>query len=440
MSATLAGRLVARGTAVTIGALLVVGVATGALLHATQVRALDRALLAAAHAEAHPQPDGRWEVERGRSPVEVWLAEPGDARVPRDLWAEALAARGPTFAEVGDRRLLLLVAEPEHDDDDEDHDHVVVAAAAQRPTLRRTIGVFSLTYAAVALLAALGGALLQRRVVRRALAPLEQAREEAARATGHGAGARLTAQGPAEVRTLIEAMNALLSRLDVAFGAQARFTAEAAHELRTPVTVMLGELDVTLRRARTPEAYREALLTVRESVERLRALVEGLNLLARIDAGQAEQLREPTDAAEVARRAAAAEARALEAAGCPLSIEIAADPVLRVHGALVESALGNLLRNAAAYAPGGPVTLRVEADATRATFTVDDSGPGVPPDAREALFDRFARGGEARRRHRAGLGLGLPLAREVARRHGGDCRLESAPGGGCRAVLTLPIS
>jgi signal transduction histidine kinase len=235
-------------------------------------------------------------------------------------------------------------------------------------------------------------------------------------------------------------MNALLARLDVAFGAQARFTAEAAHELRTPVTVMLGELDVTLRRARTPEAYRETLATVRESVERLRALVEGLNMLARVDAGQAEQLREPVAAAEVARRAAAAEARALEAAGCPLAVEVAGDATLRVHAALVESALANLLRNAAAHAPGGPVTLRVSAEGGRVAFTVDDAGPGVPPAEREAVFDRFARGGEARRRHRAGLGLGLPLAREVARRHGGDCRLDAAPGGGCRAVLTLPFS
>ena len=69
-------------------------------------------------------------------------------------------------------------------------------------------------------------------------------------------------------------------------------------------------------------------------------------------------------------------------------------------------------------------------------FTVDDDGPGVAPDARKVLFDRFTRGREARRQDRTGLGLGLALAREVARRHGGDCVLASSPLGGLRATLT----
>jgi signal transduction histidine kinase len=81
--------------------------------------------------------------------------------------------------------------------------------------------------------------------------------------------------------------------------------------------------------------------------------------------------------------------------------------------------------------------LRVGRDAGHAVFDVDDAGAGVAPQEREALFDRFARAPDARLRDRAGLGLGLPIAREVARRHGGDCALDVSALGGLRARLTV---
>jgi signal transduction histidine kinase len=190
---------------------------------------------------------------------------------------------------------------------------------------------------------------VQRQQVRRAFQPLDRALHEAAGVVGLGQGARLSVSGPREVRTLLEAMNAVLDRLDDAFHAQARFTAEAAHELRTPVTVMLGELDVTLRRPRGPEEYRATLATVREAVERLRDLVAGLTALARVDAGQVEQVRERLRASDVARAAAEAESRALDAAGCALRVRVERDAEVEGHPALLRAAVGNLLRNAATH-------------------------------------------------------------------------------------------
>ncbi|MCB9537234.1 MAG: hypothetical protein H6704_13360 [Myxococcales bacterium] len=434
MRSTLAGRLTLRGTGAVVAALFLAGALTGALLHVEQARALDRTLLAAAHGEAHPQPVGTWSVEHASSPVEVWHSPPGDPRVPADLRAAALDSERPRFADVDDHRLLLLVAEA-HEGRRERH--AVVAARAPRATARRTLGTFAGIYALVALGTALATAFLLRRGVRAALTPFDQVQREAARVTALGSGARLTEQGPREVRALIAAMNGVLERLDDAFHAQSRFTAEAAHELRTPVTILLGELDVALRRPRSADDYRETLTTLRATVERLRAVVAALTDLARIDAGEVEQVRDTLDAAELARAAAGAEAATLEAAGCPLTLDLDEPLPVRAHAALVETALANLLRNAARYAAGAPVTLRARRDGDRVRLEVDDGGPGVPADAREALFDRFARGPEARRRHREGLGLGLPLAREVAARHGGGCWLEDAPGGGCRAVLTV---
>lgn len=423
-----------------LGALVLTGLGTGAALHVQAVEALDRTLLAVAHAQAHPEARQEWEVEHSRAPVETWVLRPGDGTVP-EAWAQAaLDEERPMFHDTGGQRLLLLPAEFEGEDEDGgdgEETHMLIAAVAPSVTLARSVGPFALAYGTVAALAAILAGLVQAGLVRRALRPLVQARETSARVVRLGQGTRLPVQGPVEVRGLLVDLNALLDRLDEAFRAQARFTAEAAHELRTPVTSLLGEIEVTLRRPRSAAEYTVALGALHGDVERLRALVEALLLLARLDTGQLDAAREPVRAGEIVQAALRAEGAALQAAGCSVQVTLAQDPELQAHPALLIAALGNLLRNAAAYAPGAPVHLRVERGPEEVVFLVDDGGPGIPPAEREAVFDRFARLGPGRREHPEGLGLGLPLAREVARRHGGDCRAEDAPGGGCRMRLTI---
>lgn len=430
MSTSVARRVGASGAIVLVGALVLTGVGTAVLLHSRERGALDQALLAAAHGRAHPDIPGEVEVEHSRSPVDAWLVAPGQSRVPAEAVAGARRSEGPVFLDVGDERVVLLPFEAEDR-------HLLAAASAPRVTVARSVGPFAAIYTLIALLASIAGTLVQARVVRRAFVPLDRAREEAARVVTLGQGRRLTPAGPVEVRSLLDAINDLLGRLDAAHNAQARFTAEAAHELRTPVAAMLGELDVALRGDKGPETCRAALTSVREDVERLRRLVDGLLALARLDAGHVDGGREPVRAAELAAAVLALEASGLSAARCPVRMDVLDDPELEVHRPLVEAALGNLLRNAARHAPGAPVVLQVARQGALAVFDVDDGGPGVPED-RDGLFDRFARGGEARRADREGLGLGLPIAREVARRHGGDCVLLPSPLGGTRARLTLP--
>lgn len=436
MSSSVARRVAASGAGILVATLVVVGAGTAALLHSRQVSALDQALLAAAHGRAHPEVAGAIEVEHSRSPVDAWLVSPGDRRVPDDAVRAAVRQERPLFLDVGEDRVVVLPFEVE---DAHDSDVLLAAAAAPRVTITRSVGPFLAIYAGIGALAAVLATLVQFRVVRRAFRPLDRAREEATRVVSLGQGRRLTLAGPVEVRSLLGAINDLLERLDAAHHAQARFTAEAAHELRTPVAAMLGELDVALRGARSADEYRATLRSAREEVERLRRLVDGLTALARIDAGHLDGDREPARAGELAAAALSAEAADLAAAGCVVRFEVADDPELEAHRPLVEVALGNLLRNAARHAPGAPVVLRVSCDGARAIFDVDDGGPGIPPADHDGLFDRFARGGEARRSDRDGLGLGLPITREVARRHGGDCVLLPSPLGGLRARLTLPL-
>ena len=431
---SVARRVAVSSAAILVTTLIVVGASTAAVLHTRQVHALDEALLVAALGRAHPVVEGEIEVEHDESSVETWLVDPGDGRVPADVAHRALDEEKPLYLNAGDTRLVLLPFELEHV---RGEPKGLAAAAAPRVTLARSVGPFVLIYALLALLAAAIATIAQIQVVRRAFHPLERARAEAARVLGLGAGTRLTAAGPVEIRSLIESINDLLARLEDAHHAQARFTAEAAHELRTPVTTMLGELDVALRGAPTDAECRTVLASTREEVERLRRLVEGLLALARIDAGQIDQGRELVRAAELASQALGAEAKDLAGACCKTTVEVDEDPELEGHRALLEVALTNLLRNAARHASGAEVVLRVSRLDDYAVFDVDDGGPGVASEDREALFDRFARAPGARERDREGLGLGLPLAREVARRHGGDCVLSRSPLGGLRARLTV---
>lgn len=435
MSHSVAHRIASGGAAVLLVTLGLVGAGTGAAVHATERRALDAALLAAAHGRAHPDPAVNVEVEHSRSPVDAWLVVGHDPRVPEDARARALEQERPLFVDAGDRRLVLLPFEVEDGDEGVSG---LAAAAAPRVALARSVGPFAAAYLLVATSAAVAATLALRRLVRTEFRPFDRARDEAAHVMRLGPDARLTVSGPDELRLLLEAMNDLLARVGEAHEAQARFTAAAAHELRTPVAAMLGELDVAQRSAQTVEDWRRALTSTREEVERLRRLVDSLTTLARLDAGDVDGARELVRAGEVATKALSAEARALQLAGNQVELVIEQDPELHANRPLLEVALANLLRNAARHAPGTRVVLRVRRAGDRAVFEVDDAGPGVPPERREALFERFARGGDARRRDRHGLGLGLPIAREVARRHGGECALDAVPAGGLRARLEVP--
>ena len=438
MRDTLVGRAARAGSGITALALLVMVGAVAALLLVQARSDLDETLLAAAH--AHGGEREHWEPDRLASPVNVQIWEPGGPFFEEAEVKTLLRAEHPRYSTVSGQLLLALPVEPTAPPgerrNDENHPHALVLAWAPVVTLRSAAGPFLLASAVVVPALALLAALAQAAVARRALTSLHRASAEIEGVTGLAAGARLTEAGPEEVLGLLRSTNRLLDRLSGAFSAQARFTAEAAHELRTPVAALMGELDVLLRRPREAEAYREGLVSARQEVARLAALVDGLLTLARVDAGQVEQGRQTERASAVAWRAADQEAEELKAAGCSMDIQVHDDPEVHVHVALLTAAIATLLRNAARYAPGGPVRLTVERRGDLLGFVVEDAGPGVPTAEREALFDRLARGGQARRQTQ-GLGLGLPLAREIARRHGGDCVLHGSALGGLGATLTI---
>lgn len=427
---SIAANVAARGTAVVFGSLLVLGVATGAALHLQALAALDGSLLAAAHGHAHPDDVAdAFEVEHSRSPVDAWIVAQADPRVPRDALDSVLRTERLVYFDAGDRRLILLPAETVMGGAER---HVVIAASAPALRLRDTVGGFVVAYGALAAVVLAAAALVLRATVRSSFSPMARAKQEAEGVLSLGQGQRLSEQAPEELAPLLHAVNGLLDRLDAAWAVQARFTAAAAHELRTPVAVMLGELDVALRHERDAATYRENLVSAREEVVRLAAIVDALTALARLDSGEAEATRTPTRARELLEGVVAAERSPV-----PVRWGAVDDVAFEANVPLLELAVGNLVRNAARHAPGAVIELRAVCEGDRLVFEVHDAGPGVPPEQREAVFGRFTRGPAAKMVDPGGLGLGLAFAREVARRHGGDCVLDASPLGGAVARLSV---
>ena len=257
-----------------------------------------------------------------------------------------------------------------------------------------------------------------------ALRPVEAMRRRAAAISADTTGERLPVPAAEdEVRRLGTTLNEMLDRLDAGLARERRFVADASHELRTPLALLRTELELALRRPRTPEEQEAALRSAAEEVDRLVRLAEGLLLLATAEEVALQRTRFSVRGLldDVARRFGA---EVGEAEG-----ELEADRVR------LEGAVGNLVANALAH--GAPP---VRLDATRAgdriVLRVTDAGPGFPPGFLERAFERFARADDARTE--GGAGLGLAIAAAVARAHGGEATARNLAGGGAEVALALP--
>ncbi len=247
-----------------------------------------------------------------------------------------------------------------------------------------------------------------------------------------------TPQHHDELGRLAATFNAMLASIETAYGAQQRFVSDASHELRAPLTAIQGNLELLRRHPEMPVVDRdEALAEVEREANRLTRLVADLLALARADAGVTLQ-RRPVDLDTVvldtfrtARQLATGQELALE----PFEpVQVAGDEDRLKQLVLI------LIDNALKYTPaGGRVTLGLRRHDATAEILVCDSGVGIAQDDLGHVFERFYRADPARGRDPGGTGLGLPIARWIARQHGGDVTLESEPGQGTAAIIRLPV-
>ncbi|WP_030211226.1 sensor histidine kinase [Streptomyces bikiniensis] len=273
----------------------------------------------------------------------------------------------------------------------------------------------------------------------RVLSPLGRITRTARQVAGSDLSRRIELDGPDdELKELADTFDEMLERLERAFTAQQRFVANASHELRTPLAINRTLLEVHLSDPGAPVELQQLGKTLLATNERSEQLVEGLLLLARSDNQIIE--RKAVDLAEVAERAVDQVHAEAEAKGVEIRGE-RAPAVVQGNGVLLERIALNLLQNAVRYnvPEGGWVEVGTESGHGRAVLLVSNTGPVVPAYEIDNLFEPFRRLRQERTGSDKGVGLGLSIARSVARAHGGRIIAEPREGGGLVMRVTLPI-
>jgi len=217
-----------------------------------------------------------------------------------------------------------------------------------------------------------------------------------------------------------------------------RFMADAAHELRTPITVLRTRVDVALQQPRDADHYVSALHGVEAEARRLGGIVDSLLVLARADSGERQIQRERFFLDDVGIDAAGAERVVARQKGVEVIVEEFEEAPVVGDPALIRQLIMILLDNAVKFTDGGgEVSVRVSMHDGVPTFVVRDTGIGISEQDMSRVFQRFFRGDTARSRT-DGAGLGLSIARWIAREHGAEISLTSEPGQGTRVVVTFP--
>lgn len=249
------------------------------------------------------------------------------------------------------------------------------------------------------------------------------------------------AKGSLETRLLGDRMDLMIARMEGLVASQRVFVSSAAHELRSPLTSLRGELELALRRDRAASEYKAAIERALVDTVALVSLADDLLAIARSEGRRSEGRRAPAKVAEIVAEALRMSRGNAETAGVDvLTGGDGMGVVLSCSTKEVARAVRNLLDNAISHSPpGSPVHVRAERRGGEVAIVVEDHGRGVRPEDVPHLFAPFWRGSDERAAEAPGAGLGLVLAREIARAEGGDIRFEPELVPGARFVLTLPV-
>jgi heavy metal sensor kinase len=351
------------------------------------------------------------------------------------------------------REAMLLTVIEARDDDDRHRlavqrvsvppnatPYVVVAGSSLESTdeeLESLRTVLAYVIPIAALLAGAGGWFLARQ----SLAPVATMVGRARKIGAEDLSARLPVVNPRdELGRLAETFNELLQRLEASATQQRQFMADASHELRTPVATSRTAAAVALQQPhRSEQEYRESLAIIEQQTTRLSRIVEDMFTLTRADTRSYPVRPAPMYLDEVVDEGVRA-ARVL-AGQRGMSIELAAVRSAAFTGdeELVRRLVGNLLDNAVRHAPpGSTVHVELSRDAGGYLLSVTDNGDGIPAEIQPHIFERFFRGDSARTSAGGGAGLGLALARWIARTHGGDVTLTQSSAQGTTFTAILP--
>jgi signal transduction histidine kinase len=265
-----------------------------------------------------------------------------------------------------------------------------------------------------------------------ALRPVDAMREEADAISAAEPGRRLPVPSARdEVARLAETLNEMLGRLERGIERERTFVADASHELRTPLALLKAELELALRRPRTPQELEGALRSAAAETDRLSRLAEDLLVLARSDRGELPLRREPVPVPELLARVA----KRYGAGGRTIEIDAHEGLLVDADAGRLEQALGNVVDNALRHGSGA-VHLTAAPRNGFVELHVTDEGEGFPADFLPRAFERFTRADTARTA--GGAGLGLAIAAVIAEAHGGEAHAVNREDAGADVWLSLP--
>lgn len=323
---------------------------------------------------------------------------------------------------------------------------LLIRVARSEMALRHELGEFlagmGLGLPMAVLLACLGGYFLAGR----ALKPVGQMAAQAGRITAERLEERLPIENPDdELGRLGTVFNDTLARLERSFQSLRRFTADAAHELRTPLTALRTEGEVALRRPQTDRSPEEVIGSMLEEVDRLGHLVDALLTLSRSDSGRVSIQAQRLDLQQFAEETV--EDLNVLADEKQQRLAVDAEPGVYIHAdpRLLRQAVSNILDNAIRHSPEG-APIRVAAYRTvregtdEAVVDVIDQGPGIEPEHRDRIFERFYRVDKGRSREAGGAGLGLSIAQWAVQASGGSIELDSRIGVGSTFRIRLRLA
>jgi signal transduction histidine kinase len=244
---------------------------------------------------------------------------------------------------------------------------------------------------------------------------------------------------PRELKPIAGRLTVTLEQLKRAFGREKQAAADISHELRTPVAALLTRLDITLRKQRSAEEYREVLQDCRESGQQIHQLVERLLALARLDAG-ADLLRpRDVDVNSLVDQCAALVRPLAEARGLQLHVHHNGPAMLHADPDKLREVLTNLLHNAIEYnKPEGTIDVKVQRNNGHLDMEVSDTGIGINAEARRHIFERFFRADPSRQADGLHAGLGLAIVKGYLELMGGTIDVNSVEGQGSTFSVRLP--
>ena len=309
----------------------------------------------------------------------------------------------------------------------------VVAESQGDAPLRRIVRICLWCLGAMVLFAIGGGVA----ITRRALRPIRDLSQAAAQISGgDDLKKRIPAAGNDELSQLAGAFNGMIQRLDEAFEAERQFASDASHELRTPMAVILAQCDEAMDADLSPEEYRQALRVIHRQGRRMNRMIAGMLECMRMERKSDLYAREDVDLSELTE-SLCQDLALIGEKGIQVTWQVADGIHFTGDRTLLSRMIANLVGNAYRYGrENGHTQVTLSREGEHILLSVADDGIGIAPDQQEKIFRRLYQG--ASHRNGEGVGLGLSMARQIARMYGGEITVKSAPGAGSTFTVRLP--